>query len=342
MVGHCYLASLPCIPYATIDEVRMLAFEMLIWCNMFCRMLHIDFIHLFTGVDTLALRTYIDGDLDTDNTAPFVEFLEDHCGPFRSQRQWVNDSVIYPNAWLADKWKKLMSEIGVGFQQVQWCSRPEHSTPKFPHRNLYIHATAHNWCLGPITRYHQARDLVGGCLWFPPSFQIVLRGETIILQVKSVMDRVTQGVHIDPDLLDRYPGHLCGTCVVFGSMMDTTALVHGEWIVRPLRDSEHEVLEKMAQALSLVTSPFVILPPNSTQLGFRGTAALQWDTNIDALVRRLDDHGILFAQPHLWNDIEYDKNKYVLATARNTITLMRMLRICLRLSDAYTQLRCYK
>ena len=97
----------------------------------------------------------------------------------------------------------------------------------------------------------------------------------------------------------------------------------------------------MAPALSLVISPFVILPPNSLQLGFRGTAALQWDTNIDALVRRLDDHGILFAQHHLWNDIEYDKHKYVLATARNTITIMRMLRICLRLSDAYTQLRCY-
>ena len=112
------------IPYATIDEVRMLAFEMLIWCNMFCRMLHIDFIHFFTGVDTLALRKYIDGDLDRDNTVPFVAFLEDHRGPFRSQPQWVKDSVIYPNAWLADKWKKLMSEIGSGFQQVRWCSRP--------------------------------------------------------------------------------------------------------------------------------------------------------------------------------------------------------------------------
>ena len=155
------------------------------------------------------MRKYIDGDLDTDNTAPFVAFLEDHRGPFRSQLQWVTDSVIYPNAWPADKWKKLMSEIGSGIQQVRWCSRPEHSTPKFPHRNFYIHATAHNWCLGQITRYHQARDLVGGCLWFPPSFQIVLRGETIILQAKRVMDRVTQGIQIDPDLLDRYPGHLC-------------------------------------------------------------------------------------------------------------------------------------
>ena len=102
------------------------------------------------------------------------------------------------------------------------------------------------------------------------------------------------------------------------------------------------MLEKMAQALSLVISPFVILPPNSVQIGFRGTAALQWDTNIDTLVRKLYDHGVLFAQPHLWNDIEYDQNKCALATARNTITLMRILRICFRLSDAYMQLRCYK
>ena len=91
----------------------------------------------------------------------------------------------------------------------------------------------------------------------------------------------------------------------------------------------------MVTALSLVISPFVILPPNSTQIGFSGEAARQWDINIDALVRKLDSRGILFAQPHSWNDIEYDKNKYVLATARNTILLMRMIRICLRLSDAY-------
>ena len=82
--------------------------------------------------------------------------------------------------------------------------------------------------------------------------------------------------------------------------MDTSILVRGEWIVRLLRDSEHEEMEQMTQALSLVISPFVILPPNSLQFGFRGTAALQWDTNIDALVRKLDDHGIVFAQPHLW------------------------------------------
>ena len=98
----------------------------------------------------------------------------------------------------------------------------------------------------------------------------------------------------------------------------------------------------MAEALSVVISPFVILPPNSVQIGFRGTAALQWDTNIDTLFRQLYDHGVLFAQPHLWNDIEYDQNKCALATARNTITFMRILGICLRLSDAYMQLRCYK
>ena len=58
-------------------------------------------------------------------------------------------------------------------------------------------------------------------------------------------------------------------------MMDTAALVQGEWTVRPLKEPEIEMLEKMAQALSLVISSFVILPPNSLQIGFRGTAALQ-------------------------------------------------------------------
>ena len=58
-------------------------------------------------------------------------------------------------------------------------------------------------------------------------------------------------------------------------MMDTAALAQGEWIVRPLKEPEIEMFEKMAEALSLVISPFVILPPNSVQIGFRGTAALQ-------------------------------------------------------------------
>ena len=66
------------IPYAANELVAMMAHEVLIWCNMFCRMLHIDFIHLFTGVDILSLRKYIDGDLDTDNTGPFFAFLDDH------------------------------------------------------------------------------------------------------------------------------------------------------------------------------------------------------------------------------------------------------------------------
>ena len=50
-------------------------------------------------------------------------------------------------------------------------------------------------------------------------------------------------------------------------MSDTAALVQGEWIVRPLTVPEIEMLEKMAKALSLVISPFVILPPNSVQIG---------------------------------------------------------------------------
>ena len=120
----------------------------------------------------------------------------------------LNCNVIYPNAWLADKWKRLMSEIGAGFQQVRWCSRHERSILKFPHRNLYIHATAHVWCFGQITRYHQARDLVGGCLWFPLAFQIVLRGETIILEARCVIDSIEQESQKDPALIDRFPDHL--------------------------------------------------------------------------------------------------------------------------------------
>ena len=78
--GFTCLCDLPArFPYET-EEIasRMFVFEMLIWCNMFCRMFRIDVIHFFTGVDALALRKYIDGDLDTDNTVPFVEFLEEH------------------------------------------------------------------------------------------------------------------------------------------------------------------------------------------------------------------------------------------------------------------------
>ena len=117
------------------------------------------------------------------------------------------------------------------------------------------------------------------------------------------MDIITLNNHTDPALLDKFPTHLCGFYVVWWSMSDTAALVQGEWTVRPLKEAEIEMLENMAIALSLVISPFVILPPNSVQIGYRGTAALQWDTNIDTLVRKLYDHGVLFAQPHLWNDI---------------------------------------
>ena len=125
-------------------------------------------------------------------------------------------------------------------------------------------------------------------------------------------------------------------------MKDTTAYVNDEWNIRPLRDHEVDALEEVAVALSLVISPIVILHPNSNQIGFVGEAARQWDTNIDIFVGKLDSRGILFVQLNSWNDIEYDKNKYVLATARNTVTLMRILRMCLRLNDAYTQMRCYK
>ena len=77
-------------------------------------------------------------------------------------------------------------------------------------------------------------------------------------------------------------------------------------------------------------------------MDFVAEAARQGDLNIETFVRKLEQYGVLFVQPHSWDDIEYDKNKYVLATARNTMTIMRILRMCLRLSDAYIQLRCYK
>ena len=92
-------------------------FEMLIWCNMFCRMLHIDIIHFLTGVDTLALRKHIDGDLDTDNTAPFIDFLDEHRGLLRSMASWVRDSIIFSNSWVADTLKNLMTDLGACFQQ---------------------------------------------------------------------------------------------------------------------------------------------------------------------------------------------------------------------------------
>ena len=161
-----------------------------------------------------------------------------------------------------------MLDLGSGFQQCRWCSQHERRTLKYPHRYLYIHATAHIWCFGQLTRYHKARDLVDGYLWFPPEFQIVLRGETITLEARSVIDRIEQESHKDPDLMDRFPDHLHGTFFVFWSMMDTAALVHDEWNVRPLRDPEHE-------ALSRVISPFVIIQPNSTQMGLRDAAAHQ-------------------------------------------------------------------
>ena len=136
------------IAYAANELVGMMAYEVLIWCNMFCRMLHIDFIHLFTGVDTLSLRKCIDGDLDTDNTGPFFAFLGDHRVPFKGQPQWANVSVIYLNSWLANKWKRFFTEIGSGFQQVKWCYRPERGAPQHPYRNFYIHATAQILCFG--------------------------------------------------------------------------------------------------------------------------------------------------------------------------------------------------
>ena len=50
----------------------MAEWETKVWCNVFCQLIHIDFIELFKGSDTLATRAFIDGDLDSDNTSPFM------------------------------------------------------------------------------------------------------------------------------------------------------------------------------------------------------------------------------------------------------------------------------
>ena len=69
-------------PYDDYDfALSMAELEMKTWCNVFGRMLHIDFIHFFTGVDSLSTRAYIDGDLDPDNAVPLVDFLDKHREP---------------------------------------------------------------------------------------------------------------------------------------------------------------------------------------------------------------------------------------------------------------------
>ena len=141
--------------------------------------------------------------------------------------------------------------------------------------------------------------------------------------------------------MERFPLHIPGTYVVLWSMMDIAAYANDEWNIRPLKEHEVDALEEVAKALSLVIS-LIVMAPESNQMDFVAEAARQWDFNIDTFVRKLEKHGVLFVQPHSWDDIEYDKNKYVLATARNTVTIMIILRMCLRLSDAYIQLRCYK
>ena len=240
----------------------MAEWETKVWCNVFCRLMHIDFIELFKGSDTLATRSFIDGDLDSDNTSPFMDFLDEqrapiHYSPYRLY------TIVSPNAYLADKIRQLFTDIGAGFHKRKWCSRHETRTIEFPYKHLYIHSTAPFWCLGKLTRYHQTFDLVGDCYWFIPGYQMVINGETIVLQAQSVIDHVHQASVPDPALSDKFPDHLTGTYVVFRSMLDTAALDdNGDWLVRTLKEAEVEALKEVAHALSQVISPVVVLRPD--------------------------------------------------------------------------------
>ena len=166
-----------------------------VWCNVFCRLIHIDFIELFKGSGTLATRAFIDGDFDSDNTSPFMFFLDREREPIRCvDRRYA---TIRPNAYLADKFLNLFVDIGAGFHKRRWCSSHDTQRIEFPHKNLYIHATAPFWCLGQLTRYHQAHDLVGDCYWFLPGHQMVFNGETIVLQAQSIIDH-TRHLYLIP------------------------------------------------------------------------------------------------------------------------------------------------
>ena len=56
-------------PYTSdANAASMAEWEIKVWCNILCRLIHIDFIELFIGIATLAIRAFMDGDLDSDNT----------------------------------------------------------------------------------------------------------------------------------------------------------------------------------------------------------------------------------------------------------------------------------
>ena len=55
----------------------MAKWEIQIYCNVLVRFIHIDFLELSKGSDTLAIRFLIDGDSDSDNTSSFLLFLDD-------------------------------------------------------------------------------------------------------------------------------------------------------------------------------------------------------------------------------------------------------------------------
>ena len=131
----------------------------------------------------------MDGDLDSDNASPLVEFLSDQQAPiyYSPDRQY---EITNPNAYLADTFWQLFVDIGAGLHTRKWCSSHETRQLEFPHKNLYIHATATFWGLGQLTRYHQAHVLVGDCLWFIPGNQMVINGETIALQANIIIDHI--------------------------------------------------------------------------------------------------------------------------------------------------------
>ena len=121
--------------------------------------------------------------------------------------------------------------------------------------------------------------------------------------------------------------------------LQAATISNGEWIIRLLRSSEIEAQREMAWILARVVSPVDILHSNSMQMGYVGHGARQQDLNRDTVCRELLDCSVMFVQPHSLEKIEFDEQKFALATAHNTEAIMNIIRRTLRLLDLYTQLR---
>ena len=229
----------------------------------------------------MAIRFLIDGDSNSDNTSPFVLFLDDQRAPVGRNTSRFLYTIVNPNCYLADKFWHIFNDIGAGFHTRKWCCQYEVKNVAFPNKNLFVHATAQYLCIGPqLTRYHQAKDLVGDCYWFIPSHQLVMSGETVVLQTHSVIAHLQHVFVPDPNY-ERYPQTCPGSYVVIWSMMDTATICNGEWLIRLLKTAEVEAIKQMAIALANVVSPVVILLPNFIKMGFIGEGARRWDFNID-------------------------------------------------------------